>query len=125
MAYKLPADDIKEQLSRVLRYVVRLAPIVVIVGTITWFFLLRSPDGTNTSSTNETSQKDSETTASATPETETKVADNSEATKEETEAKEEGKLPETGPAGALAVAASATISGTLFWEWHLRRRHER
>lgn len=131
MAYKAPANDIKEQFNRFLRYVVRLAPIIVIIGAIGWFLFLRSPDGqTSTSGTNETSETDPETIASAaTPDTqpETKVADNSKPaeTKEETEAKEEGKLPETGPAGALAVAASATISGTLFWEWHLRRRHER
>lgn len=127
MAYRLPAGEIKEQLSRFLRYFVRLAPIVVIIGTITWFFLFRSPDGqTNTAETNETSETDSETIASANPDAqqhvETKVADNAkngETAKEET--KEEGKLPDTGPADTAAIVAAATVGGTLFWEWRLRR----
>lgn len=132
MAYKAPANDIKEQFNRFLRYVVRLAPIIVIIGAIGWFLFLRSPDGqTSTSGTNETSETDPETIASAaTPDTqpETKVADNSKPaeTKEEDGVKEEGKaengkLPETGPAGTLAIVAAATAGGTLFWEWRLRR----
>jgi hypothetical protein len=124
MAQKLLANIIKDQFSLFLRYFVRIAPIVVILGTITWFFLLRSPG----EQTNTGSSEASETIASASQgieqESETKVTDNpklAEAPKEEGKAKEEGKLPETGPAGIIAIAVTATAGGTLFWEWRLRR----
>lgn len=120
MAYKVPVSEIKERFSRFLRYTVRLAPIVVIVGAFAWFFLLRSPDGQTNTGVNETSETNPETVANAAPEA--KASDNA---KSAEPAKEEGKaaggkLPETGPADTLALFATTTIAGTLLHKWLTR-----
>jgi len=123
MAQRVQVDEIKERFGRLIRHAVRLAPIVVIVFAIAWFFLLRSPgEQTDTTGTAGTTP---ETVSTETPtQPQTKVADNSksaEAAKEESKAKEEGKLPETGPADTAAIVAITALAGTLFWEWRLRR----
>lgn len=113
------------------RQAVRLIPILVIVGVIGWFFLLRSPGGqTTTSGTSETDTS-TETATTATPTTqqtaETKVADNSTlaaTTDEEQAGKADGKLPETGPADTAILFVAVTAAGTLFWEWRQRRAQE-
>jgi len=126
MATKVPTDEIKERFKQFLRYSVRLVPIVVIVGAIGWFFLLRTPgEQTNTSGTTETKGTAAESaadTAITSPTPETKVADNSPSGKPAKN--EDGKLPETGPSDTLAIFAITATAGTLFWEWHLRRARQ-
>jgi hypothetical protein len=106
-----------------MRYTVRLVPIIVVVGAIAWFFLLRSPGAqTNTSGKTKTPETTTEiATSSTTPET--KVADNSDSTSSTKGGSKtgDGKLPETGPADTLAIFAVAATAGTLFWEWRLQR----
>ena len=129
MASKVQTDEIKERFKQFLRYSVRLVPVVVVVGAITWFFLLRSPaEQTNTSGTSGTKDTSAEAAADtsiASPAPETKVADNSATagTKTGDSGKaNEGKLPDTGPSDTLAIFAVTATAGTLFWEWRLRSR---
>jgi hypothetical protein len=131
MAYKKQVDDIKKQIKRFRRlthYAARIVPLVVIVGAVAWFFVLRSP-GTQdkTSGTAGAAPKTTTSTTSQNAKPEPKVGDNptttasTDATKEGDSNSENGKLPETGPADTLAIFAVAATAGTLFWEWHLRR----
>lgn len=126
MAYKTKTDRAKEQLKTLMHYGIRVVPVVVVVGAIVWFFLLRSPnDQTNTAGTTGTGGSSApETTVSTKApamQEQAKVEDNSAMAAASDGKGGKGNLPETGPAGTLAVFAIPALAGTLFWEWRLRR----